>query len=113
MSIVVRPWGSYRVIETRESFQIKQLEVLPGSRLSLQSHQFRAEHWFVVAGIAKVEINDHFLILHPSDSVQIPVKSRHRVTALGDSSLIFIEIQTGSSFDEDDIVRYEDDYGRI
>ena len=112
MSIEVRPWGSYRVIETHELFQIKQLVVFPNSRLSLQSHEYRAEHWFVLAGSAKVEVNDRVFILHPSDSVQIPIKSRHRVTAMGDSSLIFIEIQTGSSFDENDIIRYEDDYGR-
>jgi mannose-6-phosphate isomerase-like protein (cupin superfamily) len=112
MTTVVRPWGTFRVIETQESFQIKQLVVFPNSRLSLQSHQFRAEHWFVVAGIAKVEIDNQIHTLHPGESVQIPVMSRHRVTAIGENPLIFIEIQTGSSFDENDIVRYEDDYGR-
>ena len=112
MSQEFRPWGSFRVIETQESYQIKQLIVLPNSRLLLQSHQFRAEHWFVIAGIAKVELDDQIFSLHPGDSIQIPIKSRHRVTALGESALIFIEIQTGTSFDENDIVRHEDDYGR-
>jgi mannose-6-phosphate isomerase-like protein (cupin superfamily) len=112
MTKVVRPWGTFKVIETQDSFQIKQLVVFPNSRLSMQSHQFRAEHWFVVAGIAKVEIDNQILNLNPGESVQIPVMSRHRVTAIGENPLIFIEIQTGSSFDENDIVRYEDDYGR-
>ena len=112
MPIVNRPWGSFRVIETQETFQVKQLVVSPGSRLSLQSHKFRAEHWFVLQGIAKVEIDGLIQNLHAGESVQIPIGSQHRVEAIGDSSLIFIEIQTGSSFDENDIIRYQDDYGR-
>jgi len=112
MSIVARPWGSFRVIETHDSYQIKQLTVSPNSRLSLQSHEFRAEHWFVIQGRAKVEVDDKTYELSVGESVQIPTQSRHRVTALGETPLIFIEIQTGVSFDENDIVRYEDDYGR-
>lgn len=113
MTTVNRPWGNFKVLETQQSFQVKHLEVFPSSRLSLQSHQFRSEHWFVVAGIAQVEVDGRVLVLQPGESVQIPVKSRHRVTAIGDTSLVFIEIQTGISFDESDIVRYEDDYGRV
>jgi mannose-6-phosphate isomerase-like protein (cupin superfamily) len=112
MTIVSRPWGNFRVIETQEAFQIKQLTVLPDSRLSLQSHEFRAEHWFVIQGCARVEVDGRILELIPGESIQIPLQSRHRVTAIGETSLVFIEIQTGTSFDEDDIIRYEDDYGR-
>ena len=112
MSIVNRPWGSFRVIETQEKFQIKELTVSPGSRLSLQSHEFRAEHWLVIQGIARVETDGVIQNLHPGYSVQIPIRTKHRVEAVGDSPLIFIEIQTGSSFDENDIIRFEDDYGR-
>ena len=112
MTTVTRPWGSFRVIETHDSFQIKQLTVFPNSRLSLQSHEFRAEHWFVIQGKAKVEVDDKILELLPGESVQIPTQSRHRVAALGEIPLIFIEIQTGVSFDENDIIRYEDDYER-
>lgn len=112
MSMVIRPWGSFRIIETHESFQIKLLTVNPNSRLSLQSHEFRAEHWYVIQGNAKVEVDHEIIELLPGESVQIPSQSRHRVTALGDIPLIFVEIQTGISFDENDIIRYEDDYGR-
>ena len=112
MTIVNRPWGNFRVIETQDAFQIKHLTVFPDSRLSLQSHEFRAEHWFVIAGCARVEIDGTILDLIPGESIQIPVQTRHRVTAMGQSPLIFIEIQTGTSFDENDIIRYEDDYGR-
>lgn len=112
MSIVTRPWGNFRVIETHDLFQIKLLTVNPNCRLSLQSHEFRAEHWFVVQGNARVEVDHKIIELLPSESVQIPIQSRHRVTALGETPLIFIEIQTGVSFDENDIIRFEDDYGR-
>ena len=111
MSTVTRPWGSFRIIETHNSFQIKELTVFPSSRLSLQSHELRAEHWFVIQGKAKVEVDDKTLELFAGESVQIPTGSRHRVTAFGETPLVFIEIQTGVSFDESDIVRYEDDYG--
>ena len=112
MTIVSRPWGNFRVIETQDAFQIKQLNVFPGSRLSLQSHEFRAEHWFVIQGCARVEVDGRILELIPGESIQIPLQSRHRVTSIGETPLVFIEIQTGTSFDEDDIIRYEDDYGR-
>lgn len=100
------------MVETQEAFQIKQLTVLPDSRLSLQSHKFRAEHWFVIQGCARVEVDGRTLELIPGESIQISVQSRHRVTSIGETPLVFIEIQTGISFDEDDIIRYEDDYGR-
>jgi mannose-6-phosphate isomerase len=112
MSIVNRPWGNFRVIESRSIFQIKELTVFPNSRLSLQSHKFRAEHWFVIQGCARVEVDGKVSDLSPGESIQIPIQSQHRVTAIGEAPLVFIEIQTGESFDEDDIVRFEDDYGR-
>jgi mannose-6-phosphate isomerase len=108
-----RPWGFYEVLETRPEFQVKLLEVLPGMRLSLQSHQFRAEHWHIISGSGFVTVNAEVTEVKPGDSVTIPVGALHRVAAKTDSALRFIEIQTGTSFAENDIVRYEDDFGRI
>lgn len=108
----VRPWGHYEVIETRESFQIKQLVVNPGYRLSLQSHKFRAEHWYILSGTGLITLDSEVKEIGPGDSVTIPIGAKHRVAAGNQVPLIFVEIQTGSSFDEEDIVRYDDDYGR-
>ena len=107
-----RPWGSYLVLGSEESFQIKKIHVQPGKRLSLQSHAFRAEHWFIVSGRGKAELNGIEVDLLPGDSLDIPIGSKHRIGCSSDSPLIFIEVQTGSSFDENDIVRYSDDFGR-
>lgn len=107
-----RPWGYYEVLETRADFQVKHLVVLPGKRLSLQSHRFRAEHWHIVSGSGFVTLDSEITEVKPGDSVTIPVGATHRVAAGMDSSLSFIEIQTGTSFDEEDIVRHEDDFGR-
>lgn len=113
MLSVNRPWGSYEVIQTQPNFQIKKISVNPGNRLSLQSHKYRSEHWFILSGSGQVQIDEQIIVIGAQESVFIPVGAKHRVKALGENKLEFIEIQTGSTFDEDDIVRYEDDFGRV
>lgn len=107
-----RPWGSYTVLQNESKFQVKKLVVNPGMRLSLQSHKYRAEHWFIVSGTALVDLEDTKFEVDKGDSVDIPLGAKHRISCMSDHPLIFIEVQTGNSFDEDDIIRYEDDFGR-
>ncbi len=107
-----RPWGWFEVISSSEFYKVKKILVNPKSTLSLQSHNFRSEHWVVVEGIAEVTINKKIKILNKGDSVFIPVKSKHRLCNRKNKNLIIIEIQTGSYFGEDDIIRYDDIYGR-
>lgn len=109
----VRPWGSYHIICNDKKFKIKKIEVNPGQRLSYQYHNKRSETWTVISGIANVTINDKDYVLNAGDSITIPLKAKHRVENKGLNSLIFIEVQTGSYFGEDDIVRLEDDYNRL
>ncbi len=113
MNFEERPWGSYTVLYTDETCQVKKLVVNQGKRLSLQSHKFRTEHWFIVSGEGTAELDGKKIELRPGDSIDIPIGSKHRISCGVSRSLIFIEVQTGSSFAEDDIVRYEDDFGRI
>lgn len=107
-----RPWGWYEVLYSQGDIQIKKIHVYAESRLSLQSHEYRSEHWFITAGIAGVELNDVVRTLHPGDSIDIGVQERHRVKAVGENDVEFIEIQRGSYLGEDDITRYADDFGR-
>lgn len=107
-----RPWGSYTVLEEASTFKVKRIEVLPHKRLSYQRHSQRAEHWFVVAGTAKVTLDDEEITVRAGESIDIPIGAAHRVENPGDENLIFIEVQRGSYLGEDDIVRLQDDYGR-
>ncbi|HEV2881065.1 MAG TPA: phosphomannose isomerase type II C-terminal cupin domain [Pyrinomonadaceae bacterium] len=107
-----RPWGSFTVLDEGENFKVKRIEVLPGKRLSYQKHAQRAEHWMVVAGEAKVTLDDEEITVAAGETVDIPVESKHRVENAGAEKLIFIEIQRGSYLGEDDIVRFSDDFGR-
>jgi mannose-6-phosphate isomerase-like protein (cupin superfamily) len=108
-----RPWGHYTVLdESAPTFKVKTIQVEPGHRLSLQSHNRRSEHWFVVAGAGEVWRGDERLPVSAGSSVDIPVGTRHRVAATGEEPLVFVEVQHGSYFGEDDIVRHDDDYGR-
>jgi mannose-1-phosphate guanylyltransferase/mannose-6-phosphate isomerase len=109
---VMRPWGSYESIAQGANFQVKQIIVKPGRALSLQMHHHRAEHWIVVAGTAKVEIDDTEKLVFPNESVFIPKASKHRLTNPGKADLHLIEVQSGDYLGEDDIVRFEDKYGR-
>ncbi|CAN5125671.1 hypothetical protein BH20ACI2_BH20ACI2_17770 [soil metagenome] len=108
-----RPWGSFTVIDKGESFKVKRIEVLPEKRLSYQRHSRRAEHWYVVRGTAKVTLNDVEILVETGEAIDIGVRDAHRVENPSlHELLIFIEIQTGEYFGEDDIERLDDDFGR-
>jgi mannose-1-phosphate guanylyltransferase/mannose-6-phosphate isomerase len=107
-----RPWGSFRVLHEAPGCKVKEIVVVPGGRLSLQSHRHRAEHWVVVAGTARITVNDDVLQLGPNQSVHIPLGARHRMENPGDEPMHLIEVQCGAYLGEDDIVRYDDVYGR-
>ena len=107
-----RPWGSFQVLEDTESYKVKRLCVDPGQRLSYQKHARRAEHWVVVEGRAIVTLDGVEHDLGPGDSIDIALGTAHRVHNPGADELVFVEVQTGDYFGEDDIVRLDDDYGR-
>lgn len=109
---VHRPWGSYTVLEEGSRFKIKRIEVKFGGRLSLQSHAHRAEHWVVVSGTARVTNGEHVLEMQTDESTYIPKGQKHRLENPAEKLLIMIEVQTGNYLGEDDIVRYDDIYGR-
>ena len=108
-----RPWGTYEVLDEGEFFKVKRIEVLSGKRLSYQKHAKRAEHWFVVAGEAKVTLNDREIVVPAGQSIDIPIGAAHRVENDSSETLVFIEVQRGSYLGEDDIVRLQDDFGRV
>jgi len=110
---VRRPWGSYTVLEEGEGYKIKRIELPPGGKLSLQMHHHRAEHWVVVSGTAQVQLGDREILLTENQSLDIPKTTRHRLFNPGKVPLAIIEIQTGPYLGENDIVRYDDVYGRI
>ncbi|MCH9013737.1 MAG: mannose-1-phosphate guanylyltransferase/mannose-6-phosphate isomerase [Proteobacteria bacterium] len=110
---VFRPWGSYQCLDAGERFQVKQLTVKPGGRLSLQKHKHRAEHWVVVSGTARVTRGEEVFDLGPNESTFIPVGSLHRLENLASEVLRVIEIQSGDYLGEDDIERFDDVYGRV
>ena len=107
-----RPWGSFEVLADCDRYKVKRLTVDPGQRLSYQRHANRAEHWVVVEGFALVTLDGERHELTVGASIDIPVGAAHRVENPGDAELVFVEVQTGDYFGEDDIVRLEDDYGR-
>jgi len=110
--VVFRPWGSYQGIDAGDGYQVKHIMVKPGGRLSLQSHTRRAEHWVVVQGTAQVTCGDKVFLLEENQSTYIPVGAKHRLENAGNLTLRLIEVQSGSYLGEDDIVRYDDAYGR-
>ncbi|HRF84331.1 MAG TPA: mannose-1-phosphate guanylyltransferase/mannose-6-phosphate isomerase, partial [Pseudoxanthomonas sp.] len=109
---VYRPWGAYDSIDMGERFQVKRITVNPGAALSLQMHHHRAEHWIVVSGTAEVTRGDEILLLSENQSTYIPLGVTHRLRNPGKVPLELIEVQSGSYLGEDDIVRFEDVYGR-
>jgi mannose-1-phosphate guanylyltransferase/mannose-6-phosphate isomerase len=109
---VHRPWGSYDSVDVGARFQVKRIKVKPGARLSLQSHTQRAEHWIVVSGTARVTRDDEVFDLQADQSTYIPLGARHRLENPGTQMLELIEVQSGDYLGEDDIVRYDDVYGR-
>lgn len=110
---VFRPWGSYAVLEDGIGFKIKRIEVKPGGRLSLQMHYHRSEHWIVVSGLARVTNGEAEIDIATNESTYIPAGHKHRLENLGDQALVMIEVQCGHYLGEDDIVRFEDSYGRV
>lgn len=108
-----RPWGTYESLIKENKWQVKLIEVKPGEKLSLQKHKFRSEHWVVVSGVAKVEIDREIMILNENESSYIPLGSKHRLSNPGNGILKIIEIQSGSYLGEDDIERFQDNYGRM
>jgi mannose-1-phosphate guanylyltransferase/mannose-6-phosphate isomerase len=109
---VERPWGRYTVMDVGPNYQVKQVEVDPGRRLSLQYHNFRAEHWVVVQGVARVTIGREIKEVAANESVYVPLKTAHRLENPGTEPLRIVEVQTGSYLGEDDIVRLADDFWR-
>ena len=110
----VRPWGTWEILDVGEKFSVKRITVNPKALLSLQMHYHRAEHWIIVQGNALVTLGDEVLKRGPSSSVFIPQETKHRIQNASDKEdLIFIEVQTGETLDENDIVRFEDVYGRV
>lgn len=108
-----RPWGTWEVIDSGNGFCVKRITVKPEGILSLQLHHFRAEHWIIVSGVATVTLGDDTIIKKAGEAVYIPVETKHRIQNNASEPLTFIEIQAGENLDENDIVRYEDIYGRV
>lgn len=110
---IYRPWGNYTSINEGLRWQVKRLEIKPSASLSLQMHHHRAEHWVVVNGTAKVEIDSQITLLSENESIYVPLGSKHRLSNPGKIKLVLIEVQSGSYLGENDIERFEDNYGRI
>ena len=108
-----RPWGFYVVLADEESHKVKRIVVHPGKRLSLQRHRKRREHWHLIRGEARVTRDGEEIYLKAGESADIPRGAWHRIENTGKGELVFIEVQTGESFDEGDIERREDDFGRL
>jgi mannose-6-phosphate isomerase len=108
-----RPWGKFEILSDDSSHKVKRLTVEPGHRLSYQRHAHRSEHWFMVAGEGVVTIDGVAQKVAAGTAVDVPVGAAHRIENPGSSSLVFIEVQHGSYFGEDDIERLDDDYGRL
>ena len=107
-----RPWGRYEILSESESHKVKTIWVTPGKRLSYQRHEKRAEHWFIIQGDARITLNGDIFEMGAGDSLDIEVGDLHRIENIGSEDVIFVEVQTGTYFGEDDIERVEDDFGR-
>ena len=108
----VRPWGRYDVLDEASGFKVKRVTVNPGQRLSYQRHAKRSEYWTLAVGQARVTLDGAMMEKSRGDAIFIPAGMKHRVENIGKEALIFIEVQVGDYFGEDDIERFEDDYGR-
>lgn len=107
-----RPWGTFEIILKSDKYQVKRIIVFKKSKLSLQSHKMRDEHWIIVSGYGSVDFDCDNFLLKENEHIFIPKNTKHRISNDTDKDLVFIEIQYGSYLEEDDITRYEDDYGR-
>ena len=109
-----RPWGCYLVLDDdAPDHKVKRMVVHPGKRLSYQRHAKRSEHWFIVSGEARVTLDGADIDLQPGEAIDIPQGSAHRIANPGSADLVFVEVQHGTYFGEDDIERLEDDFGRL
>lgn len=108
-----RPWGTWEVLDCGEGFCVKRIMVKPEGILSLQLHRFRAEHWIIVSGCATVTLGESLIEKHAGENVYIPLETKHRIQNNTTEPLEFIEVQVGDNLDENDIVRFEDKYGRV
>ena len=114
MEPTTRPWGTYEVLLDAEDCKVKRITVKPGQKPSYQYHHKRNEHWIVVAGVGEAKIDDAVSAISSGDSIFVPILSKHTIKNTSETeNLVFIEIQTGEYFGEDDIVRLEDDYGSV
>jgi mannose-6-phosphate isomerase-like protein (cupin superfamily) len=111
--IVERPWGTYFNIHKSSKYLVKEITISPGSRISLQLHYHRSEHWVCISGIACVEVADYKKWVRPGESVFIPQSVAHRLSNPGRIPLVIVEVQQGEKLSEDDIVRLDDDYDRV
>jgi mannose-6-phosphate isomerase-like protein (cupin superfamily) len=112
LEVSQRPWGEYVVLADEPDHKVKRITVLPAKRLSLQRHQRRQEHWYFIFGEGLVTLGDNEFAVAAGSSVDIPMKTIHRIANPGTEPLLLIEIQRGEYFGEDDIERFEDDFGR-
>jgi mannose-6-phosphate isomerase len=112
MESAERPWGSWHVLDEGVGFKVKRMHVLPGRRMSYQTHAHRSEHWIVVAGTATCIIEDEPVVVPLGQTMEVPLGAKHRICNEHDEELVLIEVQRGHYLGEDDIVRLEDDYGR-
>ena len=108
-----RPWGTYEVLNEGPDHKVKRITVLPGMRLSYQTHERRAEHWYVVSGRGVVTLGDTCIAVDAGATVDVAAGVAHRIENVGPQDLLFIEVQSGDYFGEDDIVRLDDDFGRV
>jgi mannose-6-phosphate isomerase len=108
-----RPWGYWQVLDQEDGYKVKRIHVTPGCRLSYQMHEHRSEHWVVLAGVATYTIDGEVDVATAGQSVDVPQGAKHRLANEGDVELVIIEVQRGHYTGEDDIVRFEDDYGRL
>jgi mannose-6-phosphate isomerase-like protein (cupin superfamily) len=107
-----RPWGEWHVIDVADGYKIKRIHVTPGARLSLQSHEHRSEHWVVIQGEATCEVDGVESLIRQGESIDVGLGAKHRLGNQGAVELVIVEVQLGGYTGEDDIARYEDDYGR-
>jgi len=108
-----RPWGGFIVLDDQPTHKVKRIWVNQGHRSSYQKHRLRSEHWIIITGEAKVTLDGKEFYLKAGDSIDIPLGSPHRIENTGHETLYFIEVQRGKDFSEEDVIRIEDDYGRV
>ena len=107
-----KPWGSYTIIDKGDNYVVKNILINPNSKASLQSHNYRSEHWVVVEGTLEATVNNKVSILEPNQSIYIPLNAKHRLSNNTDKNVKIIEVWYGKILNEEDIIRYEDEYNR-